>query len=86
MTALSSYKTFVPVAEARAVSDHEVEVHFADGTVSRVDFSDLMSQRPWQRLADPSFFNLAHAAFDTVIWTDDVDVAPEEVWARAQVA
>ena len=86
MTAISAYKTFVPVAEARAVSDHEVEVRFADGTAACVDFSDLMDQRPWLRLADPSFFKLAHAAFDTVVWTDDIDVAPEEVWARAQVA
>lgn len=86
MTELSKYKTFLPVVEARAVSDHEVGVRFADGSAARVDFSDLMTQRPWRKLSDPGFFKLAHAAYDTVIWTDDVDVAPEEVWARAQMA
>jgi hypothetical protein len=84
MTALSLYKTFVPVRDAFAVDSYHVDVVFADGSRACIDFSDIIGEGPWTRLADPAFFALAHAAYDTVIWTDDVDVAPEDVWERAQ--
>lgn len=86
MTSLDLYKTFVPVRTARAVNNHEVDVVFADGTAARVDFSDIIGEGPWARLADPAFFSLAHAAYDTVVWPDEVDVAPEDVWDRAQTS
>ena len=72
------------VTEAVAVDSYHVDVVFADGSRACIDFSDIIGEGPWARLADPAFFALAHAAYDTVIWTDDVDVAPEDVWERAQ--
>ena len=84
MAALDAYKTFVPVRKAAAVDDHRVDVVFADGSRALVDFSDIIGDGPWARLADPTFFKLAHASYDTVIWTEEVDVAPEDVWERAQ--
>ncbi len=84
MSALESYKSFIPVARAAAVSDTQVGVVFANGQKAVIDLSDLIGKGPWKRLASPVFFKRAHAAFDTVVWTDDVDIAPEEVWERAK--
>ena len=86
MTAFGLYKSFLPVVEAHAISSHEVAVRFADGKTSSIDLSDLIGKGPWKRLSDPGFFKKAHAAFDTVIWSDDVDIAPEEIWERAHNA
>jgi hypothetical protein len=61
-------------------------VLFANGERARVDFSEIIGQGPWERLADPSFLNLAHAAYDTVVLNDDVDVSPELVWEKAHLA
>lgn len=83
MSPLESYKSFVSVSSAEAVSNTQVGVVFANGEKALIDFSDLIGKGPWKRLANPVFFNRAHAAFDTIVWTDDVDIAPAEVWERA---
>lgn len=80
MTDIASYKTFVPVTDAHAVSTCEVAVTFADGRTGVIDLTGIIGDGPWRRLADPSFFSRAHAAFDTIVWDDDVDVAPEYVY------
>ena len=83
MPAFENYKTFMPVTSASAVDDHTIRVIFANGQQGTVDFSPLIGNGPWTQLADPNFFRLAHAAYDTVIWTEDVDVAPEYIWEHA---
>lgn len=84
MTELRDYKTFIPVSKASAVNNREIDVLFANGTRSRIDLSDIIGSGPWKRLANPAFFSRAHAAYDTIVWTDDVDIAPEDVWRRAR--
>jgi hypothetical protein len=86
MTSLAAYKTYIPVKEASAFDSCRVDVLFANGERARVDFSEIIGQGPWKRLADPSFFKLAHADYDTVVWNDDVDVSPEFVWEKAHLA
>ena len=80
MTELNRYRTFVPVTSAEARGAGVVRVTLADGRTGRVDFSELIGVGPWKQPADPAFFSLAHAAYDTVVWTDEVDVAPEYVF------
>ncbi len=84
VTDISAYKTFLPVKEATAVDSCHVDVAFIDGRSARVDFSDIIGDGPWAPLADPNFFKLAHAEYDTVIWTEDIDVSPEYVWDLAK--
>ena len=83
MSALESYKSFVTVTSAEAVSNTQVGVVLANGEEALINFSYLIGKGPWKRLTNPVFFNRAHAAFDTIVWTDDIDIAPEEVWERA---
>lgn len=54
MSALESYKSFVPVASAKAVSNTQVGVAFANGEKDMIDFSDLIGKGPWKRLANPA--------------------------------
>lgn len=84
MTELGQYKTFLPTIKAIARGDSSVEVTFADGSQGVLDLADLIGRGPWKKLRDPEFFKLAHAAYDTVVWTDDVDLAPEYVWEHAK--
>ena len=36
----------------------------------------------WKRLADPAFFRLVRVAYGTLVWPDDIDIAPEDVWEK----
>ena len=38
----------------------------------------------WAKLKSPAFFHRAKAECGTLCWAEDVDVAPESVWADAQ--
>lgn len=84
MTELGKYKMFLPTVRATALDDSCVEVTFADGSEAVLDIAELKGQGPWKKLDDPAFFRLAHAAYDTVVWTDEVDLAPEYVWSHAK--
>ena len=37
----------------------------------------------WRRLNDPSFFNQASVGYGTVVWPDEVDLGPEDIWEFA---
>lgn len=80
MSDLSTYKTFIPVASAQAIDNHTIKIGFADGSQGTLDLSGIIGKGPWQKLADAALFSQAHAEFDTVVWPDDIDIAPEYVY------
>ena len=38
------------------------------------------------RLTDERFFNTVRADYGTIVWDDNIDVAPESVWERSVIA
>jgi hypothetical protein len=58
-------------------SDFSLELHYADGSVRRFDMKPLLTMKPWNRIASLPLFMQAFAAYGTVVWPGEVDVAPE---------
>ena len=83
---MSSFKTFQQTIAAKALDASHVEAPFENGSAAIIALSDIKGQDPWAKLQDPAFFERAHAAFGTIVWPDGIDLAPEEVWVRAQKA
>ncbi len=83
---MSSFKTFQQTIAAKALDASHVEATFENGSAAILDLSDIKGQGPWTKLQGPAFFERAHAAFGTIVWPDGIDLAPEEVWVRAQKA
>lgn len=77
---VTEYRSFVPVSRAHAIDARRIAVEFSDGRTGILDLSSLVGTGPWKRLADPAFFSQATAAFDTIVWPDDIDLAPEYVY------
>jgi len=68
------------VIKATPRADYKVDVVFKNGTTGIYDCRPLLSDAFWAPLKDKSFFNLVHAECGTLVWNDDIDVAPESVW------
>lgn len=73
-------KTYASVVSAEALPDFRVRVVFDTGELGIFDCKNLLSDPFWHRLSDPAFFRLVRAAYGTLAWPDDIDIAPEDVW------
>jgi hypothetical protein len=58
-------------------SDFALELHYSDGTVRRFDMKPLLGMKPWNRIAALPLFMQARAAYGTVVWPGEIDIAPE---------
>ncbi len=73
-------KTYAAVVSAEPLPDFRVRVVFDTGESGVFDCKHLLSDPFWNRLSDPAFFRLVRAAYGTLAWPDDIDIAPEDVW------
>jgi hypothetical protein len=77
------------VTDAEVLDGYRLRVKFEDRTEGTVDLSDLVARGGvFTALRDPGFFRQARADADagTVVWPNELDVAPEELYARAHKA
>lgn len=73
-------KDYAATVSAHALPDFRIRVGFDTGAVGVFDCKPLLSDPYWKRLADPAFFRLVRADGGTLVWPDDIDISPEEVW------
>jgi len=74
---MTSYQT---VVRATPRADYKVDVVFRNGVVGVYDCHPLLQDPFWAALKDEAFFKLVHAECGTLVWNDDIDIAPESVW------
>lgn len=78
---------FPRVTDVRHVKDHELEIHFSDGAVGRLDLRERIVGRGgvFTPLEDVQFF--AQVAVDpeagTLTWPNGVDFCPNVIYAEA---
>lgn len=67
------------VMEARYVRDYVVWLRFRDGTAGEVDLRPQLWGEVFEPLRDPAYFRQFRVdpQFHTLIWPNDVDLAPE---------
>ena len=70
------------ITNVEALPDYKVRVVFDTGESGVFDCSEYLSHPYWKRLADPAFFRLVRVAYGTLVWPDDIDIAPEDVWEK----
>jgi len=76
------------VVEARFVRDFIIWLRFRDGTCGEVDLKDELYGRMLAPLRDPTLFRQfrVHPEFETLVWPNGADLAPEFLYERAKVA
>lgn len=70
------------VVEAAPRKDFSIELRFADGKRGLFDMSPLLKEDYYRALSVPAVFMTAHAECGTVVWDNDMDVAPELLYER----
>ena len=77
----------VDVFAVEVIGEHRLRLSFEDGTVGDVAFEDREWRGVFEPLADPAFF--AQVRVDpeagTIVWPNDVDMAPEPLYAAARL-
>lgn len=74
------------VVAATYKGDYRIELTFDDGKTGIVDFSDYLARGGvFERFRDLDFFRAFTVSEDlgTIVWGDEVDVAPETLYSAA---
>lgn len=75
--------------KATATDGNTVHVRFEDGVVADVDLSYLLDYGGvFEPLRDPAYFRRLRADSDagTIVWPNHADIAPETLYAKAQLS
>ena len=60
--------------------DRSLLLTFVGGEKRIYDARPLLDDKYFEPLKDIGFFMLAHVEYNTVVWNDDIDIAPEYLW------
>ena len=60
-----------------------LELSFADGKTKLFDMKPYLDWKIFEPLKNPAFFNQAHTNGTTVVWNDQIDIAPETLYEKS---
>jgi hypothetical protein len=76
---MSAYWT---VKNVVSLKDYKILLTFEKGIKKIFDMKPYLKYPMYKPLEDISLFNMAHTNGETVIWTDDIDIAPETLFEK----
>lgn len=68
------------VKEVQPSNDYTLLLTFADGEQKLYNARPLLDKAIYSPLKNPAFFMKARAECGTVVWNDDIDIAPEHLY------
>lgn len=71
------------VRDVRAFENYTLLITFASGEVKLYDARPLLEHPLYAPLKDRNFFLKAHVECGTVVWSDEVDIAPEHLYEQS---
>ena len=71
------------IVSVRAHEDYNLELQFDTGETRLFDARPYLEKGVFQRLKDPQLFKQAYAAYDTVCWPGNLDIAPETLYDKS---
>ena len=67
----------------KASKNYELHLSFANGKKGVFNFLSELQKPIYQRLKDLDFFLTAHVEDGTVVWNDELDIAPEYLYENS---
>jgi hypothetical protein len=76
---------YFEITEAKYVADHKLYLCFEDGSKGTVDFGKFIEKGTvFAKLSNMSTFKNFEIQYGTIVWkSEDVDIAPETLYAEA---
>jgi len=63
--------------------DYSLVIYFADGSKKLYNAKPLLDDEMYEPLKNLPFFMKASALCGTVVWSDDIDIAPEHLYEES---
>lgn len=75
------------VIDVKPTDDFLLLLEFENGEKKQFDCKTLFDKKPFEVLKDRSFFQKARVEFGTVVWSEEIDIAPETLYieGKAQI-
>ena len=73
------------VTKIKVIEDFHLQLTFDNEEVRTVDIKPYLDKGVFKRLKDPSLFNQAYVAWDTVCWPGELDISPETLYAKSKL-
>lgn len=74
----------IDVTKVIVKDDFILFLEFENGEKGEFDCKTLFNKKPFQVLKDEHFFKQAKNAFGTVVWSDEIDIAPETLYINSR--
>lgn len=74
------------VKEVQAKADYTLLLTFADGAKRIYNANPLLEKNIYAPLKNVAFFLQAKVQCGTVVWDDEIDIAPEHLYECSQLA
>lgn len=71
------------VTDVKASNNYELHLSFANGKKGAFNFLSELQKPIYQRLKDLDFFLTAHVEDGTVVWNEELDIAPEYLYENS---
>jgi hypothetical protein len=74
----------VDVINVKPKNNFLLFLEFENGEKKEFDCKQLFDKKPFKILSDEVFFQKAKVKFGTVVWSDDIDIAPETLYLESK--
>ena len=74
------------VIKVTANEDYTLLVEFDNSETRRFDMSPYLEKGVFKKLKDRARFKAAYVAYGTVVWPEDLDIAPETLYVESIAA
>jgi len=81
---VSADMPLITVKRVEAQDDYTLLLTFSDGKKKLYNFYPLLKKDIYKPLENIDFFKKAKAVCGSVSWSDDIDIAPEELYDNSQ--
>lgn len=71
------------IIEAKPLEGYQVAVTFDNGERGVLDCTRYLSMPYWKQLNNKTFFNMVRVDYGTLVWPNEIDIGPEDVWEFA---
>jgi hypothetical protein len=76
----------ISIKSAKHLQDYKIKIEFNDGRIGEVDLKETITgdHRPiFNQLKDINLFKNFKVEFDTLIWPNELDIAPEYLYFQS---
>ena len=75
---------YFDVTEATYSGKYQLDIRFADGSSGKVDFAKYLEEGTvLSKLKDLAVFKNFGVKYGTIVWGEDLDIAPETLYLEA---